>query len=332
MGMTISTSSSPITPVLQGVPSVLAPSCAPSDHPDTVELGSAPSQHPTLIRPDLAVTLAMAASPAVSEQIVTPTATAATPTVCGKTENTLAGLASQGAPGQTILGLDTVNHLLPVNLQLASPLRPSSKVMAALKEGLFVASSVALLAACTLAAKVLDIHGRHTREALSSTQRDEIRNTLQPGDIILTRSALHQSFGLLVHLTFGQEYSHSGTYAGDGMVLDAYGRANRRSLDRFFRDVTDAVILRPRYSAQDQVGRSTAYLEDQVGKDFDILFNTTDDEKLYCSEMTLRGLEASGADVKVPGHSLLGHSFVLPDDFRHATGIDTVKTIHSRPR
>lgn len=302
MGMTISTSSSPNAPVPQASANVPAPSSAPSDIHDTVEIGSSRAQVPALIRPDPAL---IPPSP---------------------------GTLSPAPPGQPILGLDHVNHLLPANLQLASPLTPSGKVMTAIKEGLFVASSVALLAVCTLAAKVLNIHGKHTREALSTTQLEDIRNTLQPGDVILTRSAFHQSFGLFVHLTYGQEYSHSGTYAGDGMMLDAYGRANHRSLERFFRDVTDAVILRPRYTAPDQVTRTTDYLKDQVGKDFDILFNTDDDEKLYCSEMTLRGLEASGTGIRVPGHEVLGHSFVLPDDFRHAPGIDTVKTFHSSSR
>ena len=201
--------------------------------------------------------------------------------------------------------------------------------MTAIKEGLFVASSVALLATCALVAKVCNLHGKHTREALSPAQMDEIRSTLRPGDIILTRSAFHQSFGLFVRMTFGHEYSHSGTYAGDGKVLDAYGKANSRSIERFLRDVTDTVILRPRYGSQEQVDRNTTYLHDQVGKEFDILFNTQDDEKLYCSEMTLRGLEASGAGLQVPGHSVLGHSFVLPEDFRHTPGIDVVKEFHS---
>ena len=88
-------------------------------------------------------------------------------------------------------------------------------------------------------------------------------------------------------------------------------------------------MLRPKYDNQGQIDRSIKYLESQIGKNYDMKFDLTDNSEHYCSELTMRGLDASGINAKVPGHKILNQPMVLPDDFFKADKIELVKEFSS---
>ncbi|MDQ7825770.1 MAG: YiiX/YebB-like N1pC/P60 family cysteine hydrolase [Candidatus Eremiobacteraeota bacterium] len=218
---------------------------------------------------------------------------------------------------------------LPTNLELPSPLKKRGRLMSALQEGLFTACSLTYLGGCALAAVVPNLVSKLTQKTFTEAQINEMKAHLQPGDIILTKSDMHRTFYFLVHSTYGHDFSHAATYAGEGQIIDSYDKPDRQDIGTFFQKMTDIAVLRPRYASKKQVDRSIRYLEEQIGKKYDMKFRTDDVKEFYCSELTLRGLEASGLDTKVPGHSVLGHAFVLPDDFKHSKDIDLVKVFHS---
>ncbi len=201
--------------------------------------------------------------------------------------------------------------------------------MSALLEGLFTACSLAYLGGCALAAVIPNLIAKHTKKPFSEAQINDMKAFMKPGDIILTKSDMHQTFYFLVHSTFGHDYSHAATYAGDGQIIDSYDKPDRQDISTFFQKMTDIVVLGPHYASENQVKREIQYLDQQIGKNYDLHFKTDDVKEFYCSELTLRGLEASGVGAKVPGHSILGHVFVLPDDFIHSKDIDLVKAFHS---
>jgi len=221
---------------------------------------------------------------------------------------------------------------LPSNLELSPEPTKRGRAVSLLMEGLFTACSLLYLGGCALAAVIPNMIARHTKKPFSEAQINEMKNYMKPGDIILTKSDMHRTFYFLVKSTYGHDFSHAATYVGDGKVIDSYDRPDRQDMATFFSKMTDIAVLRPRYTSEKQVDREIRYLEQQIGKEYDLRFKTDDVKEFYCSELTLRGLEASGVGAKVPGHSILGHAFVLPDDFINSKDIDLVKVFHSEEK
>lgn len=224
-------------------------------------------------------------------------------------------------------------HLaLPTNLALPPSYHPQHGWLGRIEEGLFVAGSASYLGACSVVAVLPNLYHRLTEKTFNPEQAEAVCKDLRPGDILLSHSDMHQTFYYFLHSTFGHHYSHAATYAGNGTVYDSYDRADRRDIHEFLSKMTDVAILRPHYTSSDQIKASVSWLKDQVGKDYNIRFRTDDDSTLYCSQMTTKGLEASKVGIKVPGHAVLNHPFVLPDDFLHTPGIDLVGTYTSNPK
>ena len=218
---------------------------------------------------------------------------------------------------------------LPTNLKLPGTHKPSGRLKSAGLEALFAAGCLTLVAGCTVAAVIPNLVGKIAHEGFSESQIEEMKSVLKPGDIVLTRSLSHRSFNYLVHSAFGHHFSHAATYVGNGQIIDSYDKPDRQDISVFFKTMNDVCVLRPRYESQEQIDRSIQYLDQQIGKKYDLRFKTDDVQEFYCSELTLRGLEASGSPLMVPGHQVLGHPFVLPEDFRNTPGIDLVKIFHS---
>jgi uncharacterized protein YycO len=158
------------------------------------------------------------------------------------------------------------------------------------------------------------------------SQREDLRRTLEPGDIILSRTPANQLYYLLQKATFGSSYSHAAMYAGDNSIIDAYESVKSQGIEEFCAGQTEIVIMRPQYGSEQEREAAVEYLRSQLGKPYDWRFDTSDDSAHYCTEIVLRALEASTPGINVPGRWVLGKPVAIPDDFARAEGIERVKT------
>lgn len=219
--------------------------------------------------------------------------------------------------------LPTANSL-PANLKLPKPLKSRNKIMAKLEKLAFTAGALAWWGTCALAAMIPNRINRKRVNNFTPEQIADIKNKLQPGDIILTKNKHRQTFYYMLHGLFGHKYSHAATYAGKGEIVDSYDKPDRQKLDDVLGRITDCAIIRANYDDTEQPYRNIQYQDNQIGKPYDNYFNIMDTSAHYCSELTLRGLEASGLETKVQGHAIMNQPFILPDDFLHVDGFDVI--------
>jgi uncharacterized protein YycO len=218
---------------------------------------------------------------------------------------------------------------LPTNLVLPDDYKFKSNTGTAVGRAMFMAGALTLLGGCMAVAFIPNKYNQRTKKPFNQEQIDQIKTQLKPGDIVLTRSSMHQTFHYFLKSTHGHFYSHAATYVGDGNIIDSYDKPDRQNVDTFFKKMTEIAVLRPRYQSEKQIEDQNKYLEKQIGKPYDIFFRTDETETFYCSELTVRGMEASGVDAKIPGHAILGHAYVLPEDFKKSKDIDMVGEFRS---
>lgn len=223
----------------------------------------------------------------------------------------------------TVGDMPTVNTL-PSNLKLPKEIKKRGKIMEKLEKLAFTAGALAWWGACAAAAIIPNRINRKTVNPFSPEQIADIKSKLKPGDIILTKNKHKQTFYFMLNGAFGHKYSHAATYAGNGEIVDSYDKPDRQKLDDVLNRITDCAIIRANYDDTEQPYRNIKYQDDQIGKPYDSYFNLRDESAHYCSELTLRGLEASGLETKVQGHTLLNQPFILPDDFLHVEGFDVI--------
>jgi uncharacterized protein YycO len=204
------------------------------------------------------------------------------------------------------------------------------KFSSMLCQGIFMAGAMIHLSLCKVLAVIPNLYNKFATDSFSQEQINDVKSDLKPGDIILTGTKHDQTYYLLQKSTFGSNYDHAAAYIGNNEIIDsAGGGVTKGTVEDLLGDCTDAVILRPKYDNQEQIDRKVDYLTSQLGKKYDQMFNLKTDEKHYCSELVVRALEASGADIKVPGNALLRQPILLPDDFIKSDKIEFVKEFKS---
>jgi uncharacterized protein YycO len=149
----------------------------------------------------------------------------------------------------------------------------------------------------------------------------EIKNTLKPGDTILTLSRGHLS-NIFNRLVNPGEYMHTAIYVGMEdeipMVIDATGvGVNKRHLPLFLSDKDKICIVRPLEGTitEDQIKISLKWLENQIGKPYDYTFNLGE-EKFYCSELNYFFYKVGNPDL--PFVRKYKGKDPKPNDFRNA--------------
>lgn len=229
--------------------------------------------------------------------------------------SSLSGRMPENPVRVSLAGLPS-NLILPGKKRMGLPMPNLRLLMGAATLGLLATFGGSLSAAAAEGDSV----GK-----LTPSQIEDIRKTLKPGDIILSRTPSNQLYYILQKAAFGSTYSHAAMYAGDNRIVDAYGKVKSQGVEEFCSGQTAMTILRPSYGSDVERGKALDYLESQIGKPYDWRFDLSDDGGHYCTEIILRALEASNPGFSVTGRWILGKPVVVPDDFLNARNVKVVK-------
>lgn len=155
----------------------------------------------------------------------------------------------------------------------------------------------------------LGIRSADEKRAANLTMIDEVRNTIEDGDLILRTGNDFSSEQVKLFSQKDKTYSHGGIAFHDSgdvyvyhVVPDYYhvkDKVRKEKLDSFCNPAQNLGIGIARYkldSAEKMVFRN--YLQTQYEKKipFDITFNLRSNDSMYCSEMITKGLQLATKD------------------------------------
>lgn len=180
-----------------------------------------------------------------------------------------------------------------------------------------------------VAGGILTFMGRRiptTVPEISKERAQHLKDTLQPGDVILTCDCAYPGWARMEFWTVRSNYTHAAYYGGDGKIYEAVGGGVQEAkLDDFFEGRLKVALVRPPYQSPEDVKAATAFCQAQVGKPYDNIFSTADDSEFYCSELVYKALKSMPNPIDSPSRQLLGRAAVAPDAF---LGIPGAKTVH----
>lgn len=181
-----------------------------------------------------------------------------------------------------------------------------------------------------VAGGILTFMGRRIPTTVPEIGPDRVqhlKNTLQPGDVILTCDCSFPGWARMEFWTVRSNYTHAAYYAGDGKIYEAVGGGVQEAkLDDFFEGRLKVALIRPPYKdPASDVKAATAFCQAQVGKAYDSVFSTDDDKEFYCSELVYKALKSMPNPIDSPSRQLLGRAAVAPDAF---FGIQGAKVVH----
>jgi len=138
----------------------------------------------------------------------------------------------------------------------------------------------------------------------------EVLNMLEVGDILVCRFDRYVSSWFIPGF-----WTHVALYVGDDKVVHAMTKGVvEDDVLTFMRTDYVAVLRLP---VDDHLkDRSVELVREFIGKDYDFLFETTDDERVYCSELVKRGYPGVLDD--------LGSEAIPPDRFFEIEGVKVV--------
>ncbi|MEW6282721.1 MAG: YiiX/YebB-like N1pC/P60 family cysteine hydrolase [Candidatus Eremiobacterota bacterium] len=180
----------------------------------------------------------------------------------------------------------------------------------------------------TLAGGLLFFMGRRiptTVPEISPEKAEQLKQALKPGDVILTADCAYPGWARMEFWTVRSNYTHAAYYAGDGKILEAVGGGVKEAeLDDYFSGRTKVAIIRPPYASEEDVQAATAFCKSHVGKKYDSVFNTGDDNEFYCSELVYKALKSMPHPIEAPSRVFAGKTAVAPDAFQYIQGATMV--------
>ena len=103
--------------------------------------------------------------------------------------------------------------------------------------------------------------------------------------------------GHLATMLIPGEFSHSGIIESSGMVIHAVGDGvGREDILDFVKDTDGYIILSA--TAPFDAEAAIQYARAQLTKDYDFKFDGTNEEALFCHELTARSLRAGGIEIE----------------------------------
>lgn len=155
---------------------------------------------------------------------------------------------------------------------------------------------------------------------ISAADRQRLMQALRPGDVIQCGNN-----GSFVHAAF---------YLGDDRIVHALAQAGFGKkmigvieeklsdyLDRVDRD--KFVVLRPRWTSE-TLAQGIALARAQVGKDYDTVFVTDSDDRLYCTELVYHVLTRTGAARVEPHVAKAKWRIIMNEDLRKSPDMQVV--------
>lgn len=159
---------------------------------------------------------------------------------------------------------------------------------------------------------------------LTPAQRAQVSAALQPGDVIQCGN--------------NSSFVHAAFYLGDDTIVHALAQAGNGKkmigvlkeswsgyLERVHRD--KVVVLRPHWTPE-ALATAREYALAQVGKDYDTLFMTDGDERLYCTELIYATLNKAGVARVEPHKAAIGWRIITNEDLRRSSDLQLVLKIN----
>lgn len=156
---------------------------------------------------------------------------------------------------------------------------------------------------------------------ISPEKANQLQQILQPGDVLLSCDCAYPGWARMEYWTVRSNYTHAAYYAGEGKVYEAVGGGVLETpIDEFFQGRMKVAIVRPPYHSPEDVKAATDYCKAQLGKPYDSVFNTGDNNEFYCSELVSKALKSTPHPIESPTRKLLGRDAVAPDAFLSIPG------------
>lgn len=148
---------------------------------------------------------------------------------------------------------------------------------------------------------------------LNTEQKQRIEEAARPGDVLLVLRRKDAAPYIAQQLVFGSRYSHAAMVTRKGEVVEAEFTVHRTPLSKFLQSARRVVLLRPRWKDEDQRRKAVRFAEEQLGRWYNITYDSTQDRRFYCSELVAKALRHAGTIDTLPLDSFLGKELIVPD-------------------
>lgn len=179
---------------------------------------------------------------------------------------------------------------------------------------------------------IMDMPRPTRNKMLSGEQIEEIRQTLQPGDVLLETNDEYPGWQLNAKLFLKSDWVHAALYVGNGQIIDATTERNGVApidLDRFAK-CHHLAVIRPHYKTEQDRDAAVQYAHASIGVPYDYDWSLDNDTQ-YCTEFVANALKAGPNPIEVPTMrvAVTGQDMVSPNAFLESPEMHTVFTTGS---
>lgn len=164
-------------------------------------------------------------------------------------------------------------------------------------------------------ADLIDFKVSTTSYYITEEQKKEIKNLLEPGDILLETDNEYPVFQIIEKAALGTDWTHMVMYMGDSKIAEATTTGEKfkatKSLDKFLNAYHIAVV-RPQYKTETDKTTALQYMKAAEGRLYDPYYDTKDESKLYCSEGPYHALRKMPNPIELPLTYIFGRDVVSP--------------------
>jgi len=185
-----------------------------------------------------------------------------------------------------------------------------------------------------LAGKVLGVlmdMPRPTRnKKLSAEQVEEIRASLQPGDVLLETNDEYPGWQVNAKLFLKSDWVHAALYVGNDKIIDSTTERNgvAETTLKNFSNCHHLAVIRPSYKSEADRQAALQYARDKIGTPYDFDWNLSNNT-LYCTEFVANALAAGPNPIKIDTMKAVGQEMVSPRAFLENSELKTVWTTGS---
>jgi uncharacterized protein YycO len=130
---------------------------------------------------------------------------------------------------------------------------------------------------------------------------------------------ISRTHGELTNLCISSYYTHASIYIDHNQVVEAIGKGVvQTDLIDWMMTKDHVVILQPLFCGTLQMSQASEWAWKQVGKPYDTLFDVTNNDEFYCSELVWEAYDHAAPNNPFELRYRLGRLTVLGDDFYNA--------------
>ncbi|MBY0547977.1 MAG: hypothetical protein K2W95_11840 [Candidatus Obscuribacterales bacterium] len=172
--------------------------------------------------------------------------------------------------------------------------------------------------------QVLDAKVPVLMKQLSAEQKAEIKQLLQPGDILLKDDNSHP-MGQLMNRLAGSRWSHTVFYEGGDYVIDVGTKpyVAKISLDDFL-DCNDLGVFRPQYGDRQDLDSAVHYVDKAIGRPLNRTFDLKNEDSFYCAQLVYCALKQMPHPIAIPTVNSYGRTYVTSGSIEKCAAIQTI--------